>query len=117
MRSEETFDPSDPVLKYDPVGTLVLYIFRFIALPQYLLNFLGLTIYNAFRDGVTLKYGPSVAPFICIRFVTRSDHPDLVKRNVDRNLKICLKVGLENFIIEVVTDKAINLPQAEAKLR
>ena len=115
--SEESLDP---VLKYGSVGTLILYIFRFIsllALPQCLFNFLGLTIYNAFPDRVTLKYGASLAPFICIRVVTRGDYADLVKRNVDRNLKTCLEVGLENFIIEVVTDKVINLPPNEAKLR
>ena len=30
-------------------------------------------------------------------------------RNVDRNLEIVKKVGLENFVIEVVTDNALDL--------
>lgn len=113
-------DSFDPVLKYGSFGTLILYLFRFIsllALPQCLFNFLGLTIYNAFPDRVTLKYGLSNAPFVCIRVVTRGDFADLVKKNVERNLKTCLDVGLENFIIQVVTDKALHLPVSESKLR
>ena len=33
----------------------------------------------------------------------------LVHRNVDRNLETVKKVGLENFVIEVVTDNALDL--------
>lgn len=50
-----------------------------------------------------------LAPFICIRVVTRGDYPDLVKSNVLRNINTCLDTGLENFLVEVVTDKALNL--------
>lgn len=50
-----------------------------------------------------------LAPFICIRVVTRGDYADLVKANVLRNMSTCLDTGLENFLIEVVTDKALNL--------
>lgn len=41
--------------------------------------------------------------------MTRGDYADLVKSNVLRNMNTCLDTGLENFLIEVVTDKALNL--------
>lgn len=48
-------------------------------------------------------------PFICFRVVTRGDYPELVRQTVQKNLKICHSAGLEHFVIEVVTDKSINL--------
>lgn len=103
----------DPWEHYGYIGAFLLYILRFLtflSLPQVLLNFAGLTFYNAFPEKVALKGSPLLAPFICIRIVTRGDYPQLVRANVDRNMAVCIKAGLENFLIEVVTDKAINLP-------
>jgi egghead protein (zeste-white 4 protein) len=76
-------------------------------LPQVIFNAMGLLLFNAFPEKVLLKGSPLLAPFICIRVVTRGDFPELVKKNVTRNLNLCLDVGLENFIIEVVTDRKI----------
>lgn len=103
----------DPWERYGYLGAFVLYILRlltFLSLPQVLLNFAGLTLYNAFPDKVVLKGSPLLAPFICIRIVTRGDYPFLVRSNVERNMAVCTQAGLENFLIEVVTDKPINLP-------
>lgn len=105
----EEFDPWD---RYGYVGTFVLYLLRlltFLPLPQVIFNFAGLTLYNAFPDKVTLKGSPLLAPFLCIRIVTRGDYPKLVRANVTRNMTLCTEAGLENFIIEVVTDKAVGL--------
>lgn len=102
----------DPLVEYGFFITTVLYVLRLVAflpLPQVLLNFAGLTLYNAFPDKVILKSSPLLAPFICIRIVTRGDYPQLVKNNVSRNLSKCVGAGLENFVIEVVTDKKLNL--------
>lgn len=102
----------DPFVAYGQWTATALYILRILALlslPQVFCNFLGLTLYNAFPDKVTLKGTPLLAPFICIRTVTRGDYPDLVRNNVNRNINTCLSVGLENFIIEVVTDRPVNL--------
>lgn len=102
----------DPWVRYGFVGALILYLLRsvtFLSLPQVLFNFVGLTIYNAFPDKVVLKGSPLLAPFICIRIVTRGDYPQLVKTNVNRNLNKCIEAGLENFQIEVVSDKPIGL--------
>ncbi|XP_071452455.1 beta-1,4-mannosyltransferase egh [Hetaerina americana] len=114
----------DPWEAYGYTGTILLYLLRFLAflpLPQVLFNFFGLTIYNAFPDAVPLKGSPLLAPFICIRVVTRGDYPQLVRANVRRNLETCDKVGLENFLIEVVTDKPLRLgplaPPQQRRLR
>ncbi|CAH0396223.1 unnamed protein product [Bemisia tabaci] len=84
----------DPWLRYGALGCTLLYLLRFLAflpLPQTLANLAGLTLYNAFPDRVVLHGSPLLAPFICIRIVTRGDYPQLVRANV-------------------VTDKAIGLP-------
>lgn len=102
----------DPWETYGYIGATILYLLRlftFLTFPQVLFNFIGLTIYNAFPDKVILKGSPLLAPFICIRVVTRGDYPQLVKTNVNRNLNKCIEAGLENFQIEVVSDKPIGL--------
>lgn len=110
----DTFIDLDPWSQYGYAATVLLYALRLLTLltlPQVLFNFFGLVCYNAFPDKVVLKGSPILAPFICIRVVTRGDFPDLVKTNVLRNMNTCLDAGLENFLVEVVTDKAINLAQ------
>ncbi|XP_045459583.1 beta-1,4-mannosyltransferase egh [Melitaea cinxia] len=104
----------DPWETYGILGAIILYILRFLTfltLPQVLCNFGGLILFNAFPGKIKLKGSPLLAPFICIRVVTRGDFPDLVKENVSRNMNKCIDVGMENFMIEVVTDKAVNLPK------
>lgn len=112
--NEDSFTTIDPWMEYGQIPTILLYLLRFLTfltLPQVLFNFCGLVFYNAFPEKVILKGSPLLAPFICIRIVTRGDFPDLVKANVNRNMNTCLDTGLENFHIEVVTDKTINLPK------
>ncbi|XP_055615409.1 beta-1,4-mannosyltransferase egh [Toxorhynchites rutilus septentrionalis] len=112
--NENSFVSIDPWEEYGTIPTLLLYLLRlltFLTLPQVLFNFFGLVFYNAFPEKVVLKGSPLLAPFICIRVVTRGDYPDLVKSNVQRNMNVCLDTGLENFHIEVVTDKPLNLPK------
>ncbi|XP_060530523.1 beta-1,4-mannosyltransferase egh [Cylas formicarius] len=102
----------NPWVEYGFFGACTLYALRlitFLPLPQVIFNFIGLTIYNAFPEKVSLNGSPLLAPFICIRVVTRGDFPQLVKNNVNRNMNTCLDTGLENFLIEVVSDKPIGL--------
>lgn len=104
----------DPWEAYGIYGTLLLYTLRLLTLltiPQVLCNFAGLIFFNAFPGKVKLKGSPLLAPFICIRVVTRGDFPKLVRDNVTRNMNLCIDVGMENFMVEVVTDKVINLPK------
>jgi egghead protein (zeste-white 4 protein) len=102
----------NPWQEYGRALTLLLIaikIIAFLAIPQMLTNLFGLVCYNAFPNPVVLKESILLAPFICIRVVTRGDYPDLVKKNVMRNINTCLAVGLENFMVEIATDKAINV--------
>lgn len=86
----------NPWERYGYIWCSMLYLLRcltFLPLPQVLLNFGGLTLYNAFQDKVVLKGSPLLAPFICIRIVTRGDYPQLVQANVARNMARCLETG------------------------
>jgi egghead protein (zeste-white 4 protein) len=56
-------------------------------------------------------------PFICFRVVTKGDFPELVRTNVQRNVNTCLDAGLENFMVEVVTDKSVNLAANDLQTR
>ncbi|XP_053600244.1 beta-1,4-mannosyltransferase egh [Plodia interpunctella] len=104
----------DPWKTYGIFGTVLLYLLRLLTLltiPQVLCNFFGLIFFNAFPGKVKLKGSPLLAPFICIRVVTRGDFPKLVRDNVTKNMNLCVDAGMEHFMIEVVTDKVINLPK------
>lgn len=106
------FDNVKPVEDYGIVLTVILYFLRaisFLTLPLCLFEMTGLLFFNAFPEKPQLKGLPLLCPFICIRVVSRGDFPDLVKNNVRRNLNTCLDLGMDNFIIEIVTDKAIGV--------
>lgn len=103
----------DPLIEYGIPITVLVHLCRLtilLALPQALFNLIGLTIYNAFEETVEVKYNNLLTlPFICIRIVTRGNYPDLIADSVDKNLSICQRVGLINFVIEVVTDNHLPL--------
>lgn len=108
------FAQTDPWRDYGPWGYFVLVLVRLVALlsvPQQLFNLVGLLRYNAFPNPVLLKGSPLLAPLICFRVVTRGDFPDLVKTNVTRNIHTCLDAGVENFMVEVVTDRALRMEE------
>ncbi|CAG0896610.1 unnamed protein product, partial [Cyprideis torosa] len=104
----------DAFTTYGSPVAYLLYFLRaltLLAVPQFLFNILGLLLFDAYSEEVQLKNAPILSPRICFRTVTRGDYPELVKRNIERNIKTILKVGLrdEGFLIEVVTDKPIGL--------
>ncbi|KAB7507336.1 Beta-1,4-mannosyltransferase egh [Armadillidium nasatum] len=104
---------------YHPIVTVILQLLRilpFLALPQALFNFLGLLSFNAFPERAKLKGSPLLAPFICIRVVTRGDFPDLVRQNIQRNiatcqrkLNICVKLFEEIERINIVAYLSVEL--------
>ncbi|XP_046579452.1 beta-1,4-mannosyltransferase egh-like [Haliotis rubra] len=110
-------DPSegvDPYTKYGTMLTLLMYILRILALvplPITLSNFIGILVGNTHPDPPKLMMSPLFGP-ICFRVVTRGTYPELVKRNVQRNVELCSKVGLTNYIFEVVTDRPISLDES-----
>lgn len=103
----------DPFLEYGATTTYVLYFLRFLSvipIPQAVFNFLGLVCYNTFPPKPKLNSSTLFGPFLCFRTVTRGTFPDLLKKNVQKNIDICSRIGLDNYIIEVVTDIPLNLP-------
>lgn len=105
----------DPFVSYGYYFAWFLYLLRIVtllSLPQFLFNFFGLILYNAFPDDTSdTQEVPLVVPFICIRTVTRGDFPDLIRGNVMRNIETCIEAGLQNFLFEVVTDKPFDAPK------
>jgi egghead protein (zeste-white 4 protein) len=103
---------SNPVEHYGLILTIIIYFIRLLSLlplPLVICHTCGLLLYNIFPDRPELHNSPLLGPKIRIRVVTRGDYPELVHTNVKRNLDICAKVGLDNFQIEIVTDKQINI--------
>lgn len=100
--------------RYGVGMTVALYFTRyltFVTLPLSLFNFLGIVLYNTWPRTPTLKGTFLHGPFICFRVVTKGLYPNLVKKNLERNINICNSIGLSNFIFEIVTDKAIDIPK------
>lgn len=98
---------------YGILSYILLFSIRLIpllALPHIILHCIGLLFFDSFCDKIVRKRSSLLTPLICFRVVTRGCFPQLVRDNVVRNMACCCKVGLENFLIEVVTDKAIGLP-------
>jgi len=105
-------DSLDPWVTHGPLVTIVIIFLRllsFLALPQTLFNLVGLLTLNTFPEKSTYKSSPLLSPFVCVRVVTRGLYPHLVKKTVKTNMNTLLDAGLENFVIEVVTDVPIHL--------
>lgn len=96
---------------------IIVRLLTLLCVPQVLFNVCGLLAYNTYPGRVTLQGSPLLAPFLCIRVVTRGDYPQLVADNVQRNMSTCISAGLENFMIEVVTDKEVTCLQRHARVR
>jgi egghead protein (zeste-white 4 protein) len=102
----------NPTEYYGLFLTIIIYFIRLLSLlplPLVICHTCGLILYNIFPDRPELQNSPLLGPKILIRVVTRGDYPDLVRTNVRRNLETCAKVGLNNFQIEIVTDKPISI--------
>ncbi|XP_060561632.1 beta-1,4-mannosyltransferase egh-like [Ruditapes philippinarum] len=105
----------DPFLAYGWITTYILYTLRFltfIPLPQAIFNFLGLFFYNTFPRKPKLNNATLFGAFLCFRTVTRGTFPALVRKNVQRNIDTCSRIGLDNYIFEVVTDCTVNVPKS-----
>ncbi|OWF41915.1 beta-1,4-mannosyltransferase egh-like [Mizuhopecten yessoensis] len=115
-----TFGPGiwqdfDPYKKYGKWPTILMYIMRLLTLvplPLSICNFLGIVMFNTFPEKPKVKSSTLFGPFLCFRVVTRGTFPELVRKNVSRNIAICSELGLDNYIFEVVTDTAINLTKS-----
>ena len=93
----------DVISTYGTFLTTILVVIRIInllALPQLLLNFVSLLMFETFPENVKLKCSPQSAPFFMVRVVTRGLYPKLVGKTVSKNLETITSVGCENFGIE-----------------
>ena len=109
----------DPIEHYGLALTIVIYFIRLLTLlplPIVICHTCGLLFYSILPDRPELHNSPLFGPKIRIRVVTRGDYPDLVRNNINRNLEICARVGLDNFQIEIVTDKKIDLVGVPAQM-
>lgn len=113
---------------YSPYGIFITLLhwtqyLVLLSLPQIVLNFLGLTLFNAFPGKIKIKNQCNLPlksvdlPHLCFRVVTRGLYPDLVQQNVNKNYATCIESGLNNFSIEVVTDKEIPLVNTDPRVR
>ncbi|KAL3889653.1 hypothetical protein ACJMK2_001987 [Sinanodonta woodiana] len=101
-----------PVEWYGLRSCVILYILRsipYLSVPFAVTNILGFVTMNLWPTAPKFQVSKTKIPFLCFRVVTRGIFPDLVKSNVNRNIEVCYKAGLDNFKFEVVTDNPINL--------
>jgi len=106
---------SPPPMWYEYGGFLGIFLLflkstSLLAIPMILSHLFGLVLYETFPVVVKRRTSPLMSPFICFRVVTRGDYPDLVRSNLEKNIDILKTGGVTNFMMEVVTDKALNLP-------
>ena len=109
----------DPIETYGSTFTYILFFMKILTLmglPITCIGLAGCLFFKLFPDEQNLRGAPLLYPFISIRVVTRGSYPELVRRNVERNLRICEEFGLDKFVIEVVTDRTVSLPR-HAKVR
>ena len=95
--------PDDIYVAYGVLPAIVLLIIRLLGLlafPQTLLNFVSLFVFETFKTKVNLKTSIQSAPFFVVRVVTRGLYPNLVERNLKKNLETVFSTGCENFAIE-----------------
>jgi egghead protein (zeste-white 4 protein) len=105
-------DQIDPWTKYGTYLTCFLLFIRFLSflgLPQILFDCVGLVCYNICQEPIVLKSSPLLAPFVCIRVVTRGLYPKLVRDTVAKNIETLTKAGLENYMVQVVTDSPVGV--------
>jgi egghead protein (zeste-white 4 protein) len=112
--NDELSNNFDPFDRYGVLVTLFLYFCRVIplcALPNVVFNLAGQVLFCIFPRGfVPFRSKPDVPPHLRIRVVTRGDFPELVKRNVARNIATCVRAGVPDFAVEVVTDRPVRIP-------
>ena len=86
---------------------LMLFFF-ILSAPQVLITLTGLIFLSPFsKKDIETKFSKGDLPFICIRVVTRGTYPKLVQKNVVKNMEVIKSCGVENFIVEVATDKPL----------
>ena len=90
---------------------LMLFFFMLLA-PQVIMTLTGLIFLSPFdKKDIKTRFSSKDLPFICIRVVTRGQYPKLVRKNVIKNLEVIKSCGIENFVVEVVTDQPLYIEE------
>ena len=86
----------------------LMLLFFFLSAPQIIITLTGLLFLNPFNEkDVEPEFSSKDLPFVCIRIVTRGTYPNLVQRNVIKNMELIKSCGIKNFVVEVATDKPL----------
>ncbi|XP_053376716.1 beta-1,4-mannosyltransferase egh-like [Mercenaria mercenaria] len=93
--------------------SLIVGISPFFSVPVAIFNCIALILYNPFHQNAVSQPASVSIPFICFRIVTRGNIPGFVIKNAAYNRDLCLKFGLQRFVIEIVSDKAINCQEKD----
>ncbi|XP_045167229.2 beta-1,4-mannosyltransferase egh-like [Mercenaria mercenaria] len=104
------------VSDYGPKTELAFFIIGlvpYLSIPVAILNCFGILFYNPFYKTNRILPKLSSVPFLCLRIVTRGDMPDFVIRNAKYNRDLCLNLGLQHFMVEIVTDKPVNCQEKD----
>lgn len=112
---EEWEKKSKRIEQYGLLFSTFLYTIKMLTLITLPLNLKMLFFSLFYRKQKPLPLSSISFPknLICFRIVTRGDYPLLVKENVENILNLMKKFEFANFLIEVVANKAINLPEYE----
>lgn len=103
-------DPSEDYGSFITWYSIFTRVCLIFVIPNMAFMTIGLLFCNVFPTPVRLRSSPNnLTSFICVRMVTRGLYPRLVRRNVKKHLDTMKVVGVENFIVEVVTDNSVNL--------
>jgi len=111
----------DPLKQY---GAFITYfsigvrLLAMLIIPQMAAMTLGLILYDIRQPrSIELKCSLVESPLLCVRIVTRGLYPTLINQNLRNHLEVANKVGLTNFVLEVVTDNQIKLDVTEHQMK
>jgi egghead protein (zeste-white 4 protein) len=114
----ETEMSAERISQYGLPFSIFIYTLKMISLLTLPFN-IQMILASLFYRQENLSSASIVFPKdrLCFRIVTRGDYPQLVKENVERILDLMKKFEFDKFLIEVVANKAIYLPEYDEKVR
>ena len=87
---DDPFEKYGPFVAYFSIGVRLLSV---LIIPQMLALTVGLLMFDVKQPSpVQLKCSVALAPFVCIRMVTRGLYPTLVNQNVKSHLHVMHKL-------------------------
>jgi egghead protein (zeste-white 4 protein) len=105
--SSGTLLSEDDILSYCCYG-IMLFFFCLIS-PQIITTMIGIVFLGPFNQKKikTNAFCALDLPWISVRVVTRGTYPELVSKNVVKNIDVIKSCGITKFVLEVVTDEPL----------